>query len=275
MRRFDDLCSQHAAGIQRAIDNANDDAERARHTLALDDFRKKVTGERAEEEIYCRRAATLLQRLLTDERMRPVWEVLTKAGTYRRDISHSSIFAIVALRAWMGPFGEELWTPADREQWLRDVADLTEKLASKLEHTGAEDFLWRRYLSAKHSWDIRQAVAAGWRGEETPPERRYEFQWHPGNVSAFLRSLGESAEKCLAPARLDRPRDPYARRAYFVRSMAEWCRKGLDGSRVDLITPTAAVALADDSIAERQVYRLIEEKRDSDATSKKKGRKRH
>ncbi len=204
--------------------------------------RSKQSAARLTTEIGVR---DLLWRLLTRTEMQPVWTALAKRGDYEGNITHSYMFAVVARRAWMGPREEEAWTPTVRRQWLTDVASLAEKLAGKVERTGAEDFLWRS-------------------GIEGQP-------W----TSDLLRELGRSAGRFLAPARLSRPRDPLARRAYFVRIMAKWCRAELGGPCVNLITPTAIVALSDDKLTDRQVYRLIEEEQSIDTKRPKKPRKRH
>src|SRR5687767_2882197 len=91
--------------------------------------RAQAETDRLNEAKDSYRVPDLFRRLLTDQRMRPVWESVSAAGNYGKGqgVPHTAIFAACVLRGWMGPFGEETWTPAERVEWLREVAELTEK----------------------------------------------------------------------------------------------------------------------------------------------------
>jgi hypothetical protein len=165
----------------------------------------------------------LLFRLLTDDRMWPVWRAVTAAGSVGT-VPHTTIFTAAVVRAWMGPWGEERWSPARRATWQRDVAALAERLAGELEGTGADDFLNRSLLFGRGASCM---------------------------VSGFLRSLARHAQDFLAPEILKRPRAPEARRAYFVRTL-----KAAYPDLGGLVAVVGAVALEDDALTERQTRRL-------------------
>ena len=258
VRHFDE--ARHTQNISGAIARTSGE-EQIRHETTLREYNEESKKDRLEYEADCYRIASLLRRLLTDERMRPVWQTFSKAGNcgHGAGVPHTTIFAACVIRAWMGPFGEEQWTPVFRTQWLRDVADLAEKLAKKLHDTGADEHLWRQYLSEKQTWELRQAAAAALRGEKGDRVQN-DFGWHAGNVSDLLRKLGRHAEKYLKPSRLERPKDVHAPRAYFVRYLSEYCRETLGRQHSSLVGTVAAVALDDDMITDRQVRRIARPK---------------
>lgn len=170
----------------------------------------------------------MLHRLLLHPEMQKVWETLERKGFYQGSITHSYMFAAAARRAWMGPQREETWPRAQREQWALEVETLSTKLAGLLEQTDADDNIL-----------MRNGVHC------------------VGGMSGLLRSLGGGAGDHLAPALLSRPGDVLAKRAYFVRSLAEWFRASLHGPRVDAIRRTWK-ALSGEEISERKVLELIE-----------------
>jgi hypothetical protein len=215
--------------------------------LAEADYKESIARES--------RVRDLIERMLTRDDMRAVWAAMAKVKPIG-SVSHSVIFTACVVRAWSGPRGEEKWTPAERTKWIKDVADLADALAGKLCDTGADEMLWKQYHSEKLSWDMRQFAAAALAGE-IPPNHKREFNWMPGQVSELLRNVGRQAKFFLAPAKLGKPGDALARRAYFVRYLSGYCREYMGGPRLALVTATAAIALEDETITQRQVARLV------------------
>lgn len=102
-----------------------------------------ATGDAQRVAEYRTRAfgiPALLCRLLTDDRMREVWEAVSAVGSVG-SVPHTRIFAASVIRAWLGPWREERWSATERAKWQREVADLAERLAAKLHGTNADDFL--------------------------------------------------------------------------------------------------------------------------------------
>jgi hypothetical protein len=200
------------------------------------------------------RVPHLFQRLLTDPEMEAVWTFLAKAGTYACGIPHTVLFCAEVRRAWRGPVGEEQWTRGEREQWAKDVTNLAQELASRLQGTRADDFLWRRYSREWTAWTLRPGAPA-----QSTEDGLAAFNWHPGQVSDLLRSIACRSETLLAPALLRRPGHSLARRAYFVRRLDDWCRQAMGKRRMMLIHKTAMVVLEDKTLDRCQIYRLLRE----------------
>ncbi len=171
----------------------------------------------------------LLYRLVTDDDMRRVWERITRAGNISGDIPHTTIFAASVIHAWMGPMGgrEQLWSAGARAKWQQDVAVLAERLAVKLQGTGADDFLNRTFL---HDLGARY------------------------DMSDLLRSLARHARDVLKSGVPAGHR--HSPRAYFVRHLTQYFREYFGGPNRTLVAKTAAVAFNDDAITERQVRRI-------------------
>jgi hypothetical protein len=223
------------------------------------DKETRLLAEEDRQEFLSRESGVrdLLFRILTDENMGAVWPELAKVNRKGRlDVPESSVFASCVIRAWHGPHGEETWTPIARGKWLKQVVKLANDLATLLRGTSVDEILPRRYKTEKIKWLLRNAAAAGLASDSRPHQGRL-FEWHPGLASETLEDIARLAGHLLRPAILAKPGDSMSRRAYFVRVLADYFRENFGGPRVALITATAAVALEDKTITERQVSRLI------------------
>jgi len=199
--------------------------------------------------------ADMLRRLLTYPDMRDVWHFLKQAGDYKGPgVLHLDIYAAIAVRAYMGPVGEERFTEGERARWIAQVTKHANALAKLLYGKGADDWLSRQLWSMRSSDTVRVAMWKAFHQIDLyPPE---PTQLYPSALSALLRQFAEQLPHTVEKSSLKRPHGPEARRAYFARLMVKHCREYLDGPRWRIVTATTAAAFDQPSLTQRQIIRL-------------------
>lgn len=196
--------------------------------------------------------ADAVTRVVTHEDMRNAFLSLERYGV---DVGLLMLFAC---RAFMGPIGLERKTPSLREKWVGEVISMSKNLAELIQHSPLDDILRRKHRSTEAKFVVFNAAISALSGEK-PKDTQHSnkcFNQLPPLLSELLLEVADGAQNIVnEQITMERPGDPKAKRAYFVRELTGFLRKQTD-CPLRAVVAAFTSAVFDESIDVRQVNRL-------------------
>lgn len=181
------------------------------------------------ESEYGPSLAMMLWRCLSYEATKEVWTRIQDMDCSRRGVDPIAVTAMTCVRGYMGPIGTERKTRKEREKWIADTKAAAELLASLLDGSRLDGWLFNEYQRVYLGHIVNKSLSLGLQGIAENKEIKRNFDFFHSNLShrlwRFSNLLRDFASGIEASAKeavvLAKPGDPDARRAYFVKYLTE------------------------------------------------------
>ncbi|MBB1391262.1 hypothetical protein H5185_17855 [Shewanella sp. SG44-6] len=214
--------------------------------------------------------ADVLDRLLTYEDMKSVWERLPKYNI------KPTLFCSMVQRSLlfldMKPYN---LTPKEYSNWLIEVRETALKLKQLVQHSAYDRIYQEQYLVKRQKHMLRSVVAHSFKilDPATDPEQHKKtkpfYESWPDLLPKLLSDalfdiaktdsdddIGIAGAKSSTSVKLDKPNHPNAKRSYFVRKLTQMLRDQTGQPLRDIVTITTATVFDIPNLTERQVIRM-------------------
>ena len=214
--------------------------------------------------------ADVLERLLTYEDMKSVWERLPKYNI--KPTLFCSMVQCSLLFLDVKPYN---LTPKEYSNWLIEVRETALKLKQLIQHSAYDRIYQEQYLVKRQKHVISSIVAHSFKilDPAIDPEQHKKTEasyksWPdllPKLLSEALSDIakmesdddiGTAGAKLPTSVKLDKPKHPNAKRSYFVRKLTQQLRKQTGQPLRDIVTITTSTVFDIPNLTERQVIRM-------------------
>ncbi|MCR9608127.1 hypothetical protein NB499_07305 [Vibrio alginolyticus] len=214
--------------------------------------------------------ADVLERLLTYEDMKSVWERLPKYNI--KPTLFCSMVQCSLLFLDMKPYN---LTPKEYSNWLIEVRETALKLKQLIQHSAYDRIYQEQYLVKRqkhvmssimaHSFKILDPTIDPEQHKKTEPYYKSWPDLSPKLLSEALSDIakmesdddiGTAGAKSSTSVKLDKPKHPNAKRSYFVRKLTQQLREQTGQPLRDIVTITTATVFDIPNLTERQVIRM-------------------
>lgn len=214
--------------------------------------------------------ADVLERLLTYEDMRSVWERLPKYNI--KPELFCSMVQLSLLFIDMKPYN---LTPKEYSNWLIEVGETALKLKQLIQYSAYDRIYQEQYLVKRqkhmissieaHSFKIFDPAIDPEQHKKTEPSYKSWPDFLPKLLSEALSDIakmesddeiGTAGAKSSPSVKLDKPKHTNAKRSYFVRKLTQQLREQTGQPLRDIVTITTATVFDLPNLTERQVIRI-------------------
>ncbi len=178
----------------------------------------------------------LLERLITDSRMKNVWTALDRRVTHERKLEHFFSACESGITGWRG---DQKQTAAERRAFYQDILDTAARLQSLIDSaSGFDSYSNIEGLIESLRATFPDNVAAG---EETSYTRLCLSNVNP-STSEVLNDIAEIAKQYRdVPPRVKKPNSPNAKIHYFIRHLSGYCLRAYSQPLHEVVATTTSV----------------------------------
>jgi hypothetical protein len=196
----------------------------------------------------------MLNRLFTSDEMRVIWTQLPTGDLY---ISKIFTFTDAVIDAYIGPWGTSTLTPSERQKKQTDISRTAKRLANLLRDTEYDWYLRYRKQPAYAKWVFESGhFGGGGKKSLSTNERIIILDLITNDCMSELLTEFANHFPDISNPPMQKPNDPQAARAYFVRELTNYFLQEFGGPRREWVATTTSVVLNDEKISVRQVTRL-------------------
>lgn len=214
--------------------------------------------------------ADVLERLLTYEDMKSVWERLPKYN-----IKPTLFCSMVQCSLLFLDMKPNNLTPKEYSNWLIEVRETALKLKQLVQHSAYDRIYQEQYLVKRqkhmlgsilaHSLKILDPATEREQFKKTKPSYESWPDLLPKLLSEVLSDIakmdsdddiGIAGAKSSTSVKLDKPNHLHAKRSYFVRKLTQMLRDQTGQPLRDIVTITTATVFDIPNFTERQVIRI-------------------
>lgn len=214
--------------------------------------------------------ADVLERLLTYEDMKSVWERLPKYN-----IKPTLFCSMVQCSLLFLDMKPNNLTPKEYSNWLIEVRETALKLKQLVQHSAYDRIYQEQYFVKRqkhmlgsilaHSLKILDPATEPEQFKKTKPSYESWPDLLPKLLSEVLSDIakmdsdddiGIAGAKSSTSVKLDKPNHLHAKRSYFVRKLTQMLRDQTGQPLRDIVTITTATVFDIPNFTERQVIRI-------------------
>lgn len=214
--------------------------------------------------------ADVVERLLTYEDMKSVWERLPKYNI--KPTLFCSMVQCSLSFLNMKPYN---LTPKEYSNWLLEVRETVLKFKQLIQHSAYDRIYQEQYLVKRQKYVMRSIIRHSAKildpkidleqHKKTKPSYNLWPDLLPKLLSETLSDIAQmesdddistAGAKSSISVKLDKPKHPNAKRSYFVRKLTQLLRDQTGQPLRDIVTITTATVFDIPNLTERQVIRM-------------------